>query len=146
MQCPNCGGTVQPESNLCQKCGSYVEPESDKTQQQQQVPVQVIVQQQAPVSPQQAEAGLPSDKSKVAAGLLGIFLGCLGVHRFYLGYNGIGAAILSITIVGWILIATLFGACIGIPMVWATGLWGFIEGILILTGSISKDGQGRILQ
>ena len=29
-------------------------------------------------------------KSKLAAGLLGIFLGALGIHRFYLGYNAIG--------------------------------------------------------
>lgn len=25
-------------------------------------------------------------KSRIAAGLLGIFLGCYGVHNFYLGY------------------------------------------------------------
>src|SRR5258707_374960 len=31
-------------------------------------------------------------KSKLVAGLLGIFLGGLGVHRFYLGYIGIGIA------------------------------------------------------
>ena len=27
-------------------------------------------------------------KSKMAAGLLGIFLGGLGIHNFYLGYTG----------------------------------------------------------
>ena len=29
-------------------------------------------------------------KSKVVCGLLGIFLGHLGIHRFYLGYIGLG--------------------------------------------------------
>lgn len=28
----------------------------------------------------------PNAKSKMAAGLLGIFLGSFGVHNFYLGY------------------------------------------------------------
>lgn len=30
----------------------------------------------------------PDQKSKMAAGLLGIFLGGLGIHNFYLGYTG----------------------------------------------------------
>ena len=29
----------------------------------------------------------PNAKSKIAAGLLGIFLGSLGVHNFYLGFT-----------------------------------------------------------
>lgn len=29
-------------------------------------------------------------KSKVVCGLLGIFLGHLGIHRFYMGYTSIG--------------------------------------------------------
>jgi TM2 domain-containing membrane protein YozV len=72
---------------------------------------------------------VPAQKSKIAAGLLGIFLGWLGIHRFYLGYVGIGIAQIAVTVV-------TFG--IG-------GLWGFIEGILILTGSINKDANGRPL-
>jgi TM2 domain len=68
-------------------------------------------------------------KSKVTAGLLGIFLGGFGVHRFYLGYTGIGIAQIAVTIV-----TCGFGA-----------LWGLIEGILILTGSINTDAAGRPL-
>ncbi|HOR74428.1 MAG TPA: TM2 domain-containing protein, partial [Kiritimatiellia bacterium] len=30
------------------------------------------------------------EKSKVAAGVLGILLGALGVHKFYLGYTQAG--------------------------------------------------------
>lgn len=65
-------------------------------------------------------------KSKIAAGLLGIFLGGLGIHRFYLGYVGIGIAQIVVTFITF-----GFGA-----------LWGFIEGILILVGTIDKDAKG----
>ena len=40
----------------------------------------------------------PNAKSKMAAGLLGIFLGSLGIHNFYLGYTGKAVAQLLITI------------------------------------------------
>lgn len=59
----------------------------------------------------------PLAKSRIAAGVFGIVLGGLGVHRFYLGYTAIGIAQIVVTLVtlglGWI--------------------WGIIEGILILT-------------
>jgi TM2 domain-containing membrane protein YozV len=74
----------------------------------------------------------------MAAGLLGIFLGALGIHRFYLGYTGIGAIQLVMTLVlSWITCgATAIGA----------EIWGLIEGILILSGSIDRDAQGRPLK
>ncbi|MBT2536508.1 TM2 domain-containing protein [Arthrobacter sp. ISL-69] len=34
--------------------------------------------------------GYPQPKSKLVAGLLGIFLGGIGIHRFYLGFTEIG--------------------------------------------------------
>ena len=72
----------------------------------------------------------PQAKSKIAAGLLGIFLGGFGVHNFYLGYTGKAVAQLLIT-----LLTCGFGAFI-------SSIWGLIEGILILTGSINVDGAG----
>lgn len=41
-----------------------------------------------------------SEKGRLAAGLLAIFLGGLGVHKFYLGYTGAGVAMLLISIFG----------------------------------------------
>ena len=72
----------------------------------------------------------PQAKSKIAAGLLGFFLGGFGVHNFYLGYTGKAVAQLLIT-----LLTCGFGAFI-------SSIWGLIEGILILTGSINVDGAG----
>jgi TM2 domain-containing membrane protein YozV len=69
-------------------------------------------------------------KSKVAAGVLGILLGGFGVHRFYLGFVGIGILQIVVTIL-----------TLGIG-----ALWGFIEGILILTGSMNRDAKGRPLR
>ena len=76
---------------------------------------------------------VPGPKSKIAAGLLGIFLGGLGLHRFYLGYIGIG------------LIQLILGLgvfCIPVPIAY---VWGAIEGILCLTGHM-RDAQGRTLR
>jgi TM2 domain-containing membrane protein YozV len=75
----------------------------------------------APGSSVQPAYGYPQGKSRTTAGILGIFLGGLGVHRFYLGYTGIGIAQIAVTIV-----TCGFGA-----------IWGFVEGILILTDSPS---------
>jgi TM2 domain-containing membrane protein YozV len=65
----------------------------------------------------------PNAKSKLAAGLLGIFLGSLGIHRFYLGYTNIGLVMLLITVL----------TC-GLGSV-VTGIWGLVEGILYLTAA-----------
>jgi TM2 domain/GYF domain 2 len=70
-------------------------------------------------------------KSKLAAGLFGIFFGGLGVHRFYLGYTGMAFTQI---------IVTLITCGIG-------HLWGVVEGILILAGStITTDAEGRPLR
>lgn len=63
-----------------------------------------------------------SGKSKIAAGLLGLFLGSFGVHNFYLGNTGKAVAQLLLTLVGWIIVIGPFVA----------GVWGLIEGIMIL--------------
>ena len=65
-------------------------------------------------------------KQKIVAGLLGIFLGSLGIHSFYLGKTGKGVLQIVVTFV-------TFG--IG-------ALWGFIEGIIILVkGGTDANGN-----
>lgn len=75
-------------------------------------------------------------KSKVVCGLLGIFLGHLGIHRFYMGYTSIGFMQLALNL-AW------FFTC-GITSIIA-GIWGLIEGIMIFTGSINEP-DGTPLQ
>ena len=67
------------------------------------------------------------------AGILAIFVGWAGVHKFILGYQKEGIIMLVASILGFVL------SCIGIGVlvVWATGLIGLIEGIIYLTKSDS---------
>lgn len=76
--------------------------------------------------------GYPQPKSKIAAGLLGIFLGGFGIHRFYLGYTTIGIIQLVLT-----LVVSLF--TFGL-----VALWGVVEGIMILAGAayFRRDAHG----
>jgi TM2 domain-containing membrane protein YozV len=70
-------------------------------------------------------------QSRLLVGLLGIFLGGFGVHRFLLGYTTIGIIQIVVTIV----------TC-GVGT-----LWGLIEGIMILAkaDAFKTDAQGRAL-
>ena len=94
--CPNCGNQTAPGAAVCTSCGVALG-----------VPIQ------------------GEQKSKMAAGLLGIFLGGLGIHNFYLGYTGKAVA------------QILLSFCCGIG-----AIWGLIEGIMILCGSIKTDAKG----
>lgn len=62
-------------------------------------PYQNYRQYQPQGQPGSAQAA-PQTKDHVAAGLLAIFLGCLGIHKFYLGYNTPGFIMLAVTVVG----------------------------------------------
>ncbi len=138
MYCKNCGKEVDPQAAVCMECGAQPMGGQGFCQNcgSESGPGAVVctkcgVQLQAGTSSPAAYApGTVSDKSKMAAGLLGVFLGAWGVHRFYLGFTGIGIAQIAVTI---------FTCGIG-------GIWGFIEGILILTGSMNTDADGLPLQ
>jgi TM2 domain-containing membrane protein YozV len=74
--------------------------------------------------------GIPySDKSKIVAGLLQIFLP-FGIGRFYIGDTKTGVLQLIVAVV----------TC-GIG-----GLWSLIDGILILVHDDTKDARGYILR
>lgn len=99
--CPNCGNQTAPGAVVCTSCG---------------ISLSQIIQ--------------GTQKSKLTAGLLGIFLGGFGVHNFYLGYTTKGIIQIAVTLI----------TC------GAGSLWGLIEGIMILCGSINTDANGVSLK
>ena len=74
--------------------------------------------------------GKPIGNSKVVAGISAILLGAIGIHNFYLGYTNKAIAQLLISILSCGILAIV------------SSVWGLVEGIQILTGSINKDAKG----
>lgn len=111
----------QPQPNYAQ----YQQPQSQQPQQAPAQPTQPRTAQTAPWMRQQQYITGPgmSSKSKIVAGLFGIFFGGLGVHNFYLGKSGRAVIQLLLTCLGWV----IFG--LG-PI--ASIIWGLVEGIEIL--------------
>jgi len=66
-------------------------------------------------------SGIPGSEKKIPAGILGILLGALGIHKFVLGYTKEGLIMLIAT-----LITFGIAGCV-------TALIGLIEGIVYLT-------------
>ncbi len=113
-RCPQCGAPVSPDATECEYCGEKLTPSEKRAQTaytQQPQPQVVYVREKAPENDYRSSWPV---KSKLAAGLLAIFLGGLGIHKFYLGKTGMGVLYLLFS---WT----------GIPEI-----VGFIEGIVYL--------------
>lgn len=108
--CSNCGAELKDGADICLKCGKIVNvtkaTEINKD---------------------------PNAKSKLVAGILGILLGCFGVHNFYLGYTSKAIAQLLISLLSCFILSPI------------SAIWGLIEGIMILTGNIDTDADGKKL-
>ncbi len=101
--CTHCGNALHDQAVLCVKCGCPV------------------------TAAGQTMAADPnkSEKTGVTTLLLAIFLGCLGVHRFYVGKVGTGLLML---------------------FTWGGfGIWYLIDIILIVTESFT-DNQGKVVK
>lgn len=109
--CPGCGSAVQPQQAVCLQCGSSL-----------------------------SAAFNPAAKSKMVAGLLGIFLGSLGIHNFYLGFTKKAVIQLVVSLVGGMVTCGL--AAIGIE------IWALVEGIFYLIGKegYTTDSTGMPLK
>ena len=128
LYCPQCGDTMRVATEhlhtmvACPHCGHLLDP-GRAARVGAPPPPPPMIGFAAPTI-----AGV-SSRSRIVAALLGIFLGSLGAHRFYLGYITIGIVQIVLTFV-------TFGLA---------GLWGFVEGILCLTGHV-RDVDGLPLR
>lgn len=93
--CSECGGLINVKAEICPKCG--------------------VRQMSAPATSNPVQS--TATHSKFAAGMLGIFLGGLGIHKFYLGQGVQGLLYLVFC---WTFIPAIIG---------------FIEGLNYLTMS-----------
>ena len=107
--CSNCGSELNENQDICLKCGVKVNKSNSNVNTN------------------------PNGKSKMAAGLLGIFLGTFGVHNFYLGFTGKAVGQLLITVLSCGILSPV------------SAIWGLVEGIMILSGSSNKDANGNEL-
>ena len=153
--CPKCGAQASDGAAFCRECGSSLAGADGAQQQynqqsaQQQYGQQEYQQQYGQQTAQQGyqQTGYQQQyqqpysaapdmtlKSRVTAGVLGILLGSLGIHNFYLGYTGKAVAQLLISVLSCGILAV------------ASAIWGLVEGIMLLTGAIATDAQGRPLR
>ncbi|MBR1802880.1 MAG: TM2 domain-containing protein [Clostridia bacterium] len=124
MFCKQCGKPINDGEELCEDCKASENAKASENTTNESSSVNETAQ------PSSGSTVNPNAKSKIAAGLLQLFLGSFGVGRFYLGYTGIGVAQILVT---WLTCG--IGA-----------IWPFIDAILILTGSVNTDADGNPLR
>jgi len=98
MFCKYCGQEVVDDAVVCVHCGRALDSRYGKRE---------------------------DNNTGIIVLLLCIFLGYLGVHRFYTGHIGIGVAQLL-----------TFGGC---------GIWWLIDFIMIITGSFNDNDGNKVV-
>lgn len=130
ITCAACGQPVPLGAASCPYCGTpLLHSEQSQEQPSQSEPSSNYYPPQPPY-PQNYPTPPYEQKSRVAAGILGILLGAFGVHNFYLGFTGKAVAQLLITVCTCGIGATV------------SGIWGLVEGIMILTQRDGVDAKG----
>lgn len=114
--CPNCGGETNELAAVCTNCGVALKGNNS------------------------AGTGVTSEKSKMVAGLLAIFLGHLGLHEFYLGEKKKGIT----KIIATVICAFLFIIGIGIIGFLGVWIWNIIDAVKIFQGKVT-DADGNAL-
>ncbi len=128
LTCPNCQSQNPGNFQICSNCGSSL-------------PISPMPMQHQPNYGMRSKpAG--ADK-KIAAGICGIVLGGLGIHKFILGYQQEGIIMLSAYLVA--LVIAIITCGIGTPLIFIPAVVGIIEGIIYLTKSDEEFVQTYII-
>ena len=151
--CGICGASLNPNDAFCSHCGSVSKP------------VSLNVEPTLEYSP----------KSRLVGGLLGLFLGSIGVHNFYLGHIKKGVAKVILTIISIVFIIAAASLLVssgyvdedtgeffitnysnftnasllfvlGILISSGLGIWALVESILIFVSTNIKDGDDKPLK
>lgn len=142
MYCRNCGRKIDDDKELCEECEAKLRTEPAGETERVEVVEEVNNYNTSGVNNESANQtntntntnntvnNTSNPKSKIAAGLFGIFLGAFGVHNFYLGFTGKAVAQLLITVLSCGFLSPV------------SSIWGLIEGILILAGDQKTDVNG----
>ena len=141
------GAQSQPQPYAQAQQASYAQPQPQAQATQQPYGAQPGYGSVPPQNPygQQAQYGYQQpyvapavgEKDHVAAGLLALFLGWLGVHKFYLGYNTSGFIMLGTSILGGILTLSVAS--------WAIWVIAIVEGIFYLSKSQTEFEQMYVI-
>lgn len=128
MFCKNCGAEINADAIACMSCG-FAKGSGEKFCQNcgKEVNPGAVVCVNCGASIKQISATVNGEqKSKLVAVLLAFFLGGIGIHDFYLGYNKYGIIKIVLTV------------CTGV----GGGIWALIDFIRLLTGSLNTDANG----
>lgn len=110
-KCPQCGAPIEVGATKCKFCGEKLVTQkvTEQVQQSQSQP-QIVVQQVAQATVSGINPSWPV-KSKTVAGILGIFFGGLGLHKFYMGKPLMGILYLCLS---WTFVPEVIGFFEGI--------------------------------
>lgn len=103
--CSSCGDIIDEDAEICPECGVRVKEKSESSN------VNINMENNQVQNQGGEDQITTSNKSKGLAGLLGIFLGTLGAHKFYLGQAGRGFIFLLLSATG---ISTIVGFIQGV--------------------------------
>jgi TM2 domain-containing membrane protein YozV len=120
IHCTSCNAELDDNTAFCKYCGTQTHVEKNREEER--------------YSFNQNATAIVGSKSKVLSIVLALFLGCFGVHNFYLGYTTRGIAQLVASI-----ISLFFTGGFGNLII---GIWVLVEVVLIATDKVETAANG----
>ena len=124
MKCQNCGANVE-NAQVCPNCGTILQAGNSTPQQTPTIIINNVNKNENTNTNAGYGGNGISHKSKMVALILAIFLGYLGIHRFYVGKVGSGII--------WFLTGGLF-------------MCGWIYDIAKIASGTFTDGAGCVIR